>query len=553
METDSESKDFIRKIVSDDLSGGRLPNGVVTRFPPEPNGYLHLGHAKSICLNFGIAREFKGKCNLRFDDTNPERESEEYVQSIREDIGWLGYQWDRECYASDYFDQLAEWAFRLIAIGKAYVCDLSGEETRIQRGSLTESGQDSPYRERTPEENASLFQKMIEGEFAEGSRVLRAKIDMAHPNLTMRDPVLYRIKQVHHHRTGDRWKVYPTYDFTHGQSDSLEKVTHSICTLEFEDHRPLYNWFIEVLDIYPSRQYEFARLNLTHTLMSKRKLLQLVQEGHVDGWDDPRLPTLRGVRRRGVPPEAIREFCQEIGVTKYNGYTDIALFESHIRKVLNSKAQRVMAVLDPLPITITNMDEGECYSLQAANNPEDTEGGLRHLQFSNKIWIDRSDFMEDPPKKFFRLSPGSEVRLRYSFVLKCERVIKDEEGNIISLEATVDKETLGKNPEDRKVKGVIHWVSQADGLPAEMRLYHHLFLAEKPGSEKGRDPLLDLNPDSKEVRHGYVENTLANIPMGQNFQFERVGYFVFDADSSPQKPVFNQTVGLKGQNFLKSG
>lgn len=544
-----EQKDFIRKIVREDLETGKLPNGVITRFPPEPNGYLHLGHAKSICLNFGIAREFKGKCHLRFDDTNPERESDEYVQSIKEDIQWLGYQWDRECYASDYFGQLADWAFRLIEKGKAYICDLTGEEIRLGRGTLTEPGKLSPYRDRSPAENADLFQSMIDGSCEDGSRVLRAKIDMAHPNLTMRDPVLYRIKKVRHHRTGDRWSVYPTYDFTHGQSDSLEKVTHSICTLEFEEHRPLYNWFIEELEIYPSRQYEFARLNLTHTLMSKRMLLQLVQEGHVDGWDDPRLPTLRGVRKRGVPPEAIREFCQEIGVTKYNGYTDIALFEHHTRKVLNAKAARVMAVLEPLPVTITNMEDDECYHLEAAINPEDPESGSRIIEFRNKIWIERSDFMEDPPKKFFRLSPGQEVRLRYSYVLRCNKVIKDQSGEITGLEATIDKDTLGKNPEDRKVKGVIHWVSQIDGLPAEMRIYNHLFLVEKPGAEKGRDPLLDLNPQSREVKNGYVEHTVSGYDPSVNLQFERLGYYVLDQESISGKLIFHQTVGLKGKSF----
>ncbi len=538
-----EQQDFIRRIVAEDVASGRCPDGVVTRFPPEPNGYLHLGHAKSICLNFGIAREFGGRCHLRFDDTNPEKEDEEYVESIRQDIRWLGFEWDRECFASDYFEQLFEWGLDLIAKGHAYVCELDGEEIRRTRGTLTEPGVDSPYRDRPAEESRELFMRMRAGDFPDGSRVLRSRIDMAHPNLNLRDPVLYRIRRAHHHRTGDDWPIYPTYDFTHGQSDSIERITHSICTLEFENHRPLYDWFIEKLGIFPSRQYEFARLNLEYTLMSKRRLIQLVNEGHVRGWDDPRLPTLRGIRRRGVPAEAVRNFCRAIGVTKFDSVTDYALFEHCVRDVMNRDCPRAMAVLDPLPVTVTNFGEEETLEVDAVNNPGDPEAGSRKVPFSNKILIERSDFLEDPPKKFFRLSPGAEVRLRYAYVLRCDEVEKDEEGRVTGITASIDRDTLGKQPEGRKVKGVIHWVSQKHAIPAEIRLYDRLYSVPNPGASG--DPIEDLNPDSLQVIEGYLEPSLGELPEGASVQFERMGYFVRDADSTPARPVFNRTVTLK--------
>jgi len=541
--SETEGRDFIRRIVADDLDAGRFPDGVVTRFPPEPNGYLHLGHAKSICLNFGIAAEFGGRCNLRFDDTNPERESDEFVESIRSDIRWLGFEWNRECFASDYFEQLFEWALALIDKGSAYVCELDGEEIRRTRGTLTEPGRESPHRDRPPAESRDLFERMRAGEFPDGSRVLRARIDMAHPNLNLRDPVLYRIRRAHHHRTGDAWPIYPTYDYTHGQSDSIEGVTHSICTLEFENHRPLYDWFIAELGIFPSRQYEFARLNLEYTLMSKRRLLQLVEEGHVRGWDDPRLPTLRGIRRRGVPPAAVREFCRRIGVTKFDSVTDYALFEHCVRDVLNKECPRAMAVLDPLPVTITNFGADEELSLEAVNNPEDPGAGTRRIPFSNRILIERSDFLEDPPRKFFRLSPGKEVRLRYGHVLRCDGVEKDPAGRVTGLTASIDRDTLGRQPEGRKVKGVIHWVSEPHAVPAEIRLYDRLFAVPRPGAEG--DPIADLNPDSLRVVEGRLEPSLRDLPPGTRVQFERTGYFAVDPDSTPDRPVFNRTATLK--------
>jgi len=545
-----EHQDFVRRIVAADVEAGKCPDGVVTRFPPEPNGYLHLGHAKSICLNFGIAAEFGGRCNLRFDDTNPEKEEAAYVESIREDIRWLGFSWDEERFASDYFQQLFEWGLRLIDKGCAYVCELDGESIRRTRGTLTEPGEESPYRNRPPAESRDLFERMRAGEFPDGSRVLRARIDMAHPNLNMRDPVLYRIRRAHHHRTGDSWPIYPTYDFTHGQSDSIEKVTHSICTLEFENHRPLYDWFIEKLGIFPSRQFEFARLNLAYTLMSKRRLIQLVNEGHVQGWDDPRLPTLRGIRRRGVPAEAIRNFCATIGVTKFDSVTDYALFEHCVRDVLNRDCPRAMAVLDPLPVTITNFDENEVLELEAVNNPGDPEAGSRTVPFSNRIYIERSDFMENPPRKFFRLSPGSEVRLRYAYVLRCDEVEKDADGAVIGLKGTIDRQTLGAQPEGRKVKGVIHWVSAHHAVDGEVRLYDRLYSVPNPGAEG--DPLADLNPDSLQTTGALLEPSLAAAQEGERFQFERLGYFVVDPDSSPQQPVFNRTVTLKDSWGKKS-
>ena len=540
----ADGQDFIRRIVADDLEAGRLPDGVVTRFPPEPNGYLHLGHAKSICLNFGIAREFGGRCNLRFDDTNPERENVEYVDSIREDIRWLGFSWDRECFASDYFERLYQWALRLVDAGKAYVCELDGEEIRRTRGTLTEPGEPSPWRDRPAAENRRLFEGMRAGDFPDGSRVLRARIDMAHPNLNMRDPVLYRIRRANHHRTGDDWPIYPTYDYTHGQSDSIERVTHSICTLEFENHRPLYDWFIGQLGIFPSRQYEFARLNLEYTVMSKRRLLQLVEEGHVRGWDDPRLPTLCGLRRRGVPPEAIRNFCGVIGVTKVDSTTDFALYEHCVREVLNRDCPRAMAVLDPLPVTITNFGEDEELEVEAVNNPEDPEAGTRRVPFSRRILIERSDFLEDPPRKFFRLRPGGEVRLRYSYVLRCDGVEKDADGRVTGLTATIDRDTLGNPPEGRKVKGVIHWVSEKHALPAEVRLYDRLFRTAQPGLESG-DPIVDLNPESLRVTEGFLEPSLRESPAGRRVQFERLGYFAVDPDSRTERPVFNRIATLK--------
>ncbi len=541
---EEQPQDFIRRIVAEDVASGKYPDGIVTRFPPEPNGYLHLGHAKSICLNFGIAGEFGGRCNLRFDDTNPEKENLEYVDSIREDIRWLGFAWDLECFASDYFETLYTWALALIDKGKAYVCELEPEEIRRTRGTLTEPGEASPWRDRPPAESRTLFEQMRAGKLPDGSRVLRAKIDMAHPNLNMRDPILYRIRRARHHRTSDDWPIYPTYDFTHGQSDSIEGVTHSICTLEFENHRPLYDWFIEQLGIFPSKQYEFARLNLEYTVMSKRRLLQLVEEGHVNGWDDPRMPTLCGIRRRGVPPEAIREFCTAIGVTKFDSTTDYSLFEHHVRAVLNHQARRAMAVLDPLPVTITNFGDDEELLVEAVNNPEDEHAGVRQVPFSNRIFIERSDFMEDPPRKFFRLRPGGEVRLRYAHVLRCDGVEKDEDGNITGLTATIDRDTLGRQPTDRKVKGVLHWVSARHALQAEVRLYDRLFREVRPGTATG-NPLDDLNTDSLRVAEAFLEPSLGTAVPGDRCQFERTGYFVCDPDSTPARPVFNRTATLK--------
>ncbi|WP_269537476.1 glutamine--tRNA ligase/YqeY domain fusion protein [Cerasicoccus fimbriatus] len=575
-DNESQTSNFIRDIVIADREAGKHDGRVQTRFPPEPNGYLHIGHSKSICLNFGLAREFGGKCNLRFDDTNPEKEETEYVESIKADVHWLGFHWARECYASDYFQQLYDWAEKLIGEGKAYVCDLNAEQTREYRGTLTEPGKPSPFRERSVDENLDLFRRMRAGEFEDGARTLRAKIDMASPNLNLRDPVLYRIKRAHHHRTGDEWPIYPSYDYTHGQSDSLEKVTHSVCTLEFETHRPLYEWFIQALEIFPSHQYEFARLNLTYTVMSKRKLLQLVKEGKVSGWDDPRMPTISGARRRGVPPLAFRRFCEIIGVTKFNSLTDIALLEHTMRDVLNSRTPRRMAVLNPLKVTLTNYPEGKVEMVEAINNPEDESAGSRKIPFGRTLYIDHDDFLEEAPKKFFRLKAGGEVRLRNSYVIKCEEVVKDESGAPIELKCTVDFKTLGANPEGRKVKGVIHWVSAAHAVKAEVRLYDRLFTVERPDADKERDFLEFLNPDSLQVIEAMVEpelaidaaQTLEKIKAGAKLplrdeqspdegpmrpyyasdlrvQFERVGYFCLDADSTAQKLVFNRTVALK--------
>jgi glutaminyl-tRNA synthetase len=540
--------DFIRDIVAADLKANKHGGRVVTRFPPEPNGYLHIGHAKSICLNFGIALENKGACHLRFDDTNPTKEDVEYVDSIKEVIHWLGFDWDDKLfYASDYFEQLYQYAVQLIKEGKAYVDDLSPDEMREYRGPWTEPGKNSPYRERSVEENLDLFTRMRAGEFTEGSRTLRAKIDMASPNINMRDPVMYRILKTEHHRTGNAWCIYPMYDFAHCVSDAIEGITHSICTLEFEDHRPLYDWFLDELrtPCHP-QQIEFARLNLTYTMMSKRKLLALVKDGHVRGWDDPRMPTLVGFRRRGYTPEAIRSFCEQIGVAKRNSMVDVAMLEHEIREDLNKRALRVMAVLQPLKIIIDNYPEGKVEELNAVNNPEDPSAGTRTIPFSREVYIEREDFLEDPPKKFFRLAPGREVRLRYAYIIKCERVAKDEKtGEIVELHCTYDPDTRsGGSAEMRKVKATIHWVSATHSIPAEVRLYDHLFTTPDPGAVE--DFTTVLNPHSLEVLTScQVEPGLAKVMEGRRYQFERQGYFCVDPDSKPGVPVFNRTVTLR--------
>jgi glutaminyl-tRNA synthetase len=549
-EEKKKSLDFIRQIVADDVAAGKNNGKVVTRFPPEPNGYLHIGHAKSICLNFGIAQEFNGRCHLRFDDTNPTKEEQEYIDSIKEDVRWLGFDWgEHEYYASDYFDQLYEWALVLIRDGKAYVDDSSTDEIRAHRGTLTEPGKNSPYRERSVDENLRLFEKMKAGEFKDGEKVLRAKIDMAAPNLNLRDPVLYRILHAEHPRTGGKWCIYPMYDFAHGQSDSIEGITHSICTLEFENHKPLYNWFIENLGIFHSRQYEFARLNLTYTILSKRKLLELVKSGIVDGWDDPRMPTISGIRRRGYTPEAIRAFCDKVGVAKVDCTNDVALLEYCIREDLNKRALRVMGVLNPLKVVITNYPESLTEEVDAINNPEDESAGTRKVPFSREIYIEREDFMEDAPKKFFRLRPGGEVRLRYAYFIKCESVIKDANGNISELHCSYDPATKGGDaPDGRKVKGTIHWVSAAHAFKADVRLYDRLFLKENPDkADDGKDFKSNLNPRSMEVlTECYLEPSLKNAEPGLPYQFERKGYFCLDKkDSSVEKLVFNRTVTLK--------
>ncbi len=539
---------FVRDIILDDLKTNKYEGRVQTRFPPEPNGYLHIGHAKAICLDFGLADEFGGKTNLRFDDTNPEKEETEYVDSIQEDVKWLGFHWDGLFYASDYFDQLYQYAVKLIKAGKAYVDDLSPEEIRKHRGTLTEPGNDSPYRNRSLEENLDLFERMKAGEFPDGSRVLRAKIDMASPNLNMRDPVMYRILHAEHHRTGNKWCIYPMYDFAHGQSDSLERVTHSMCTLEFEDHRPLYNWFIEQLEIFPSRQIEFDRLNLTYTQLSKRKLLQLVQQKHVSGWDDPRMPTLSGIRRRGYTPEAIRNFCKAIGVSKTNGSIELAMLEHFVREDLNKRAPRAMAVLRPLKVVIDNYPENQVEEMDAVNNPEDATAGARKIPFSRLLYIERDDFREDPPKGYYRLSPGREVRLRYGYLVTCTGVVKNEKDEVIEVHCTYDPATRGGNtPDGRKVKSTIHWVSAAHAIDAEVRLYQTLFTQEDPNDTKdGEDFTVNLNPQSLEVRNSAkLEPSLKNAPAGSRYQFERLGYFCVDPDSAPGKPVFNRTVALK--------
>ena len=551
MNNTGERSDFIRDIIRKDLEEGKNSGRVHTRFPPEPNGYLHIGHAKSICLNFGLAKEFRGKCNLRFDDTNPTREESEYVESIKKDVKWLGFDWEeREYYASDYFEKLFDLAVELIKKGKAYVCDLDSEEIRHYRGTLTEPGKDSPYRERKVEENLVLFKEMKEGKYGTGTKVLRAKIDMASPNLNMRDPIIFRILHKEHLRTGDRWCIYPTYDWAHGQSDSIEGITHSICTLEFEDHRPLYDWFIEQLGIHHPRQIEFARLNLTYTVMSKRKLLQLVEEGYVDGWDDPRMPTLSGIRRRGYTPEAVRNFCNEIGVSKADSTVDIALLEYFVREDLNRRAPRAMGVIDPLKVVIDNYPDDSFEELDAVNNPEDSSMGIRKVPFSKILYIEREDFMEDPPKKFFRLAPGREVRLRYAYFIRCNEVIKDADGNITELHCTYDPATRGGDaPDGRKVKATLHWVSEKHSITAEVRLYDRLFTKENPLKlDEGQDFKDSLNPDSlKVLKNCRLEPSLGKVSAGDIYQFERLGYFCVDPDSKTEMPVFNRTVTLRDQ------
>jgi glutaminyl-tRNA synthetase len=541
-----ERSDFIREIVAEDLRTGRVA-GVVTRFPPEPNGYLHIGHAKSICLNFGVAREFGGRCHLRFDDTNPTKEEQEYIDAIEADVRWLGFDWGEHLYhASDYFEQLYDWAVHLVGAGKAYVDDLSADEIREYRGTLTAPGRESPYRGRSVEENLDLFERMRNGEFPDGARVLRAKIDMASGNINLRDPVLYRILHAAHPRTGDAWCVYPTYDFAHGQSDAIEGVTHSICTLEFEDHRPLYDWFIENLPV-PSRphQYEFARLNLSYTVLSKRFLLKLVADGRVRGWDDPRMPTISGIRRRGYPAEAIRDFAGMIGVAKRDSVVDVAMLEHCVRDVLNRRAARRFAVLRPLKVVIDNYPEGKVEELEAVNNPEDPAGGTRRVRFSRELLIEREDFMEDPPKKFYRLAPGREVRLRYAYLVTCREVVKDAAGRAVELRCTYDPATRGGDaPDGRRPKATLHWISAAHAVPAEVRLYDHLFTRPDPGADG--DLLADLSPHSEEVLRGcLVEPVAAELPVGETVQFERLGYFCTDRDSRPGHPVFNRTLTLK--------
>ncbi len=544
---------FIRDIIEEDLRTNKWGGRVHTRFPPEPNGYLHIGHAKSICLNFGLAQEYGGLCNLRFDDTNPTKEDIEYVRSIQEDVRWLGFDWeDRLYYASDYFEQFYQYAVQLIKMGKAYVCDLSAEEIREYRGTLTEPGRESPYRNRSVEENLDLFERMRAGEFPDGSRTLRAKIDMASGNLNLRDPVIYRILHATHHRTGDQWCIYPMYDFAHPLSDAIEGITHSICTLEFEDHRPLYDWFLDQLGIYHPQQIEFARLNLSYTVLSKRKLLRLVQEGHVTGWDDPRMPTIAGMRRRGYTPEAIRDFCERIGVAKKNSIVDIALLEHCVREDLNKRAPRVMAVLRPLRVVIDNYPEGLVEEMEAVNNPEDPSMGTRKVPFSRVLYIERDDFREDPPKQFYRLAPGREVRLRYAYFIKCVDVVKDPQtGEVVELHCTYDPETRGGSaPDGRKVKATLHWVSAAHAIPAEVRLYDRLFTVEDPDHvEEGKDFTAYLNPRSLEVLTScWVEPSLANAAPGSRYQFERLGYFCVDlVDSKPGRLVFNRTVTLKDE------
>src|SRR5580658_9132433 len=550
--SNSESRpasNFLRDQIAEDVRTKKFGDAIVqTRFPPEPNGYLHIGHAKAICIDFGLADQFGGKTNLRFDDTNPQKEEQEYVDSIQRDVRWLGFEWDRLCYASDYFPQLYDWALQLINAGKAYVDDLSADQIRQHRGTLTEPGKDSPFRNRAAQENIDLFERMKAGEFPDGSRVLRAKIDMASPNLNLRDPVMYRILHATHHRTGDEWCIYPMYDYAHGQSDSIENVTHSMCTLEFADHQPLYRWYIEQLEIFPSQQIEFDRLNLTYTMLSKRKLLQLVREGRVNGWDDPRMPTISGIRRRGFTAEAIRAFCASIGASRTNGTTDIEMLEHFQRDDLNRHAARAMAVLNPLKVVIDNYPEGQVEYVEVQNNPEDTSAGTRQVPFSREIYIEQDDFREVPPPKYYRLSPGKEVRLRNAYFVTAQSVVKDAAGDIVEVHCTYDPLSRGGNsPDGRKVKSTMHWVSAADAISAEVRLYDKLFTKPDPTDvEEGQDVLSNLNPNSLEIVTGAkLEPSLANAKLEDRFQFERVGYFCLDPDSTPQKLDFNRTLPLK--------
>jgi glutaminyl-tRNA synthetase len=546
----AQTANFIREIIKEELSAGKWER-VVTRFPPEPNGYLHIGHAKAICIDFGMAEEFNGECHLRFDDTNPAKEEQEYIDAIENDVRWLGFDWGERIYfASEYFEQMYNWAIQLIKDGKAYVDDLNAEEIRQYRGTLTEPGKESPYRNRTVEENLDLFERMARGEFDEGEKVLRAKIDMAHPNINMRDPVMYRIKKAPHPRTGTKWVIYPMYDWAHGLEDSIEKVTHSLCSLEYEDHRPLYDWFLDQLKIHHPRQIEFARLNLTYTVMSKRKLLQLVKDEVVSGWDDPRMPTLSGLRRRGFTPESIRNFCERIGVAKRDSIVDYALLEHCLREDLNKRALRVMAVLEPLKVVIENYPEGQVEFLDAVNNPEDPSMGTRKVPFSKILYIERGDFMEEPPKKFFRLAPGREVRLRYAYFITCKEVVKDPAtGEIVELRCTYDPATRGgAAPDGRSPKATLHWVSEAHAVDAEIRLYEKLFSKEDPDDAPEGNFMLNLNPDSLKILNSCkVEQSLSEAKPGERFQFERVGYFCVDPDSRPGSPVFNRTVTLKDE------
>jgi glutaminyl-tRNA synthetase len=550
MATDAAPKNFIHEIIDEHNRTGRFGGRVQTRFPPEPNGYLHIGHAKSICLNFTLAQQYGGKCNLRFDDTNPTKEDQEYVDAIMDDVRWLGFTWDGLYYASDFFEQIYQYAEQLIEKGLAYIDSSPVEKIREMRGTLTQPGQNSPDRDRPPEDSLDIFRRMRAGEFPDGTYVLRAKIDMAHPNMNMRDPLLYRIRHAEHHRTGDTWCIYPLYDFTHGYCDSLEGVTHSICTLEFENHRPLYDWLIDALDLYHPQQIEFARLNLTYTVMSKRKLLELVQHNTVRGWDDPRMPTIAGIRRRGYTPAGMRSFCEEIGVTKFNGLTDLGLLENHIRQDLNKTAPRYMAVLKPLKVVLTNYPDDQTDELDAVNNPEDPSQGTRKVPFSKVLYIEQDDFMEDPPKQFFRLAPGREVRLRWGYLITCQEAVKDAAGNVVELRCTYDPETRGGNaPDGRKVKSTIHWVSAAHAVDAEVRLYGKLFTIENVADiPDDRDWKEYLNPESEVVTNlARLEPSLAGHPAGFRCQFERLGYFCADRDSTADRPVFNRTVTLKDE------
>jgi len=541
------SLDFVREAVAEDLRTGRFEGRVVTRFPPEPNGFLHVGHAKAICLDFGVAAANGGTCHLRFDDTNPMKEEDRYVEAIRRDVRWLGFDWgDHEHFASDYYQQLYDYACDLIRKAKAFVCDLGPDDVREHRGTLKAPGRESPFRARTVAENLDLFGRMRAGEFPDGSRTLRARIDMGSPNLNMRDPVMYRVLRAHHHRTGDAWCIYPMYDFAHGQSDSIERITHSLCTLEFEDHRPLYDWFLDELDIYHPQQIEFARLNISYTVLSKRKLVELVEAGHVSGWDDPRMPTIAAMRRRGYTPEAIRAFCEKLGITKFNSVTDIALLEHCLRDDLNRRSPRVMGVLRPLKLVIDNYPPGQVEQMDAVNNPEDPDAGTRQVPFSRELYIERDDFREDPPRKFFRLSPGREVRLRYGYLVTCTDVVKNDAGEVVEVHCTYDPDTRGGSaPDGRKVKATMHWVSAAHAVEAEVRMYDRLFNAPRPGKATG-NPIDDLNPDSLQVLRGCrVEPSVAGSAPGTRYQFERQGYFCVDPDATTERPVFNLTVALR--------